>query len=161
MAPATATVSPTLTGADTGGAPADDLLAEGTLVFVRAFDAWARRTALAAGGDSLARLRLLHILSIAGPQKMADLAAHLEVTPRNITTLVDALEGAGQVRRTSHPSDRRVTMIELGDASGAVDDQMAVLRASVSDLFAEVDPADVAAFERVLATVLPRLAPGG
>jgi DNA-binding MarR family transcriptional regulator len=47
--------------------------------------------------------------------KMADLAEALEVTPRNITALVDALEAGGLVRRGGHASDRRVTLVELTD----------------------------------------------
>ncbi len=135
----------------------EELLAEATLVFVRAFDAWARRAALAAGGDTLPRLRLLYTLATEGPQRMADLAAHLEVTPRNITALVDGLEAANMVRRTAHPTDRRVTLVEIVDRTGAAELQMDVLRASVADLFTGVDPDDRDAFERVLATVLPRL----
>lgn len=42
-----------------------------------------------------------------------ELAAELKVTPRNVTTLIDALEETGFVRRTAHPTDRRAVVIVL------------------------------------------------
>lgn len=50
---------------------------------------------------------------------MADLAARLEVVPRAVTTLVDALEESGDVRRVPDPASRRVIRIELTDAGRA------------------------------------------
>ena len=47
---------------------------------------------------------------------MADLAERLEVVPRAVTTLVDALEAHGAVRRVPDPANRRVIRIELTDA---------------------------------------------
>lgn len=49
------------------------------------------------------------------PPRMADLAERLEVVPRAVTTLVDALEANGAVRRVPDQSNRRVTRIELTD----------------------------------------------
>jgi DNA-binding MarR family transcriptional regulator len=59
------------------------------------------------------RMRLLGVLYCNGPQTMAALGEELGVTRRNITTLVDAVEAEGQVRRCPHPSDRRSTIVEL------------------------------------------------
>jgi DNA-binding MarR family transcriptional regulator len=64
-------------------------------------------------GVSPARIRLLGVLHCKGPQIMCSLGDELGVTARNVTTLVDALEGEGMVRRTAHPSDRRATVVEL------------------------------------------------
>ncbi|WP_030664045.1 MarR family winged helix-turn-helix transcriptional regulator [Streptomyces rimosus] len=47
------------------------------------------------------------------PPRMADLAARLEVVPRAVTTLVDALEAKDTVRRVPDPANRRVVRIEL------------------------------------------------
>jgi DNA-binding MarR family transcriptional regulator len=44
---------------------------------------------------------------------MSDLGVKLGVTPRNVTKLVDALEGEGLLRRVPHPSDRRATLLEV------------------------------------------------
>lgn len=49
------------------------------------------------------------------PPRMADLAARLEVVPRAVTTLVDALEAKDAVRRVPDPANRRVIRIELTD----------------------------------------------
>ncbi len=44
---------------------------------------------------------------------MADLAAQLGISARNMTALADALEAAQLVVRRPHPSDRRAILIEL------------------------------------------------
>lgn len=44
---------------------------------------------------------------------MSSLSEELVVTRRNVTALVDALEAEGLVRRVSHPTDRRATVVEL------------------------------------------------
>ncbi|WP_413796679.1 MarR family winged helix-turn-helix transcriptional regulator [Streptomyces iranensis] len=49
------------------------------------------------------------------PPRMADLARRLEVVPRAVTTLVDALEAHGSVRRVPDPTNRRVVRVELTD----------------------------------------------
>ncbi|MGW8552207.1 MarR family winged helix-turn-helix transcriptional regulator [Streptomyces tubercidicus] len=64
-----------------------------------------------------AQSRLLRIVAHYGdtPPRMADLAERLEVVPRAVTTLVDALETQGAVRRVPDPANRRVIRIELTD----------------------------------------------
>ncbi|KUN88985.1 MarR family transcriptional regulator [Streptomyces bungoensis] len=63
-----------------------------------------------------AQSRLLRTLAHCdSPPRMADLAERLEVVPRAVTTLVDALEASGKVRRMPDPANRRVTRIELTD----------------------------------------------
>lgn len=64
-------------------------------------------------GMSSARARLLWTLLARGTTSMRDLADRLEVTPRTITGLVDSLEADGWVRRGTHSTDRRVTLISL------------------------------------------------
>ncbi|MBC3991707.1 MarR family transcriptional regulator [Streptomyces sp. AC563] len=72
-------------------------------------------------GITPAQARLLRTVALydAEPPRMADLAARLEVVPRAVTTLVDALEANGVVRRVPDPSNRRVIRIELTDAGRA------------------------------------------
>ncbi|GGU49889.1 MarR family transcriptional regulator [Streptomyces albospinus] len=64
-----------------------------------------------------AQSRLLRIVDHyrGTPPRMADLAERLEVVPRAVTTLVDALEANGAVRRVPDPANRRVVRIELTD----------------------------------------------
>ena len=132
-------------------------LADSTMEFVKAFDTWVRKASVDTSGESVARLRLLYELHCNGPRKMAELADTLGVTPRNITALVDALEEEQQVRRVAHPSDRRITMIEISGGATAVQDGMDGLRSAVADLFSDVDEADRSAFERVLQAIAPKL----
>ncbi|MFJ4439364.1 MarR family winged helix-turn-helix transcriptional regulator [Streptomyces sp. NPDC088923] len=67
-------------------------------------------------GITPAQSRLLRAVTVfPEPPRMADLATRLDVVPRAITTLVDALEASDRVRRVPDPANRRVTRIELTD----------------------------------------------
>ena len=89
------------------------------------------------GGLSYERMRLLGaLLWSEGPLIMSGLGSMLGVTPRNVTKLVDALEGEGMVERRPHPTDRRATLIGLTErgkekAGGEWDER----RAAASELF--------------------------
>lgn len=135
-------------------------LADATIEFSTTFEAWVRRISLESAGESVARLRLLYELHCNGSQKMADLADKLGTTPRNVTALVDGLEAEHQVRRVGHPTDRRVTMIELTGGAEAIEAQMETLRLRVAGLFDGVSAADLAAFARVLTQVRAGVAGG-
>jgi DNA-binding MarR family transcriptional regulator len=82
-------------------------------IFHPAYLRWVGRCA-AGAGMSQARLRVMEALQ-EGPQSMSALKERLGVSATNITGLVDGLEADGLVCRTSHPSDRRVTLISLTD----------------------------------------------
>ena len=63
------------------------------------------------------RVQLLWMLGLGGPVTQRELATVLDVTPRNVTGLVDGLAASGHVTREPHPTDRRailVTPTELG-----------------------------------------------
>src|ERR1700752_3249235 len=47
---------------------------------------------------------------------MTQLSAALDVPPRRVTALVDALSEDGLVERYAHPTERRSVIIELTDA---------------------------------------------
>src|SRR3954468_6540421 len=81
------------------------------------FPAWTKwlRTTLHQSGVTPARVRLLAVLADGPSVTMTALSKALHVSPRNITTLVDALESEQLVRRVNHPTDRRATIIELTD----------------------------------------------
>ena len=132
-------------------------LADATVEFVLAFDTWMQKASMANAGESVARLRLLYELHCNGPRKMTDLADALGVTPRNVTALVDALEGEGMLRRAQHPTDRRVTMIEMTGGAATVDQRFSALRNAVGDLFRDVGSEDRAAFARVMEQVRRRV----
>ncbi|HEV3376081.1 MAG TPA: MarR family transcriptional regulator, partial [Thermoleophilaceae bacterium] len=132
-------------------------MAAATMHFVKAFDGWVRRASVAQAGESVPRLQLLYELHCNGPRKMADLADTLGVTPRAVTTLVDALEGEDLVKRRAHPTDRRITMIDITGDGSKVEQQFAAFQQSVLDLFADLDEADAAAMQRVFQAVLKRM----
>jgi DNA-binding MarR family transcriptional regulator len=135
-------------GADVADAMAD---------FFSTFRRW-RRT-LIGDASSYSRMRLLCELDRDGPQRMADLASALDVTPRNVTTLVDGLEREGIVRRRPHPTDRRATVIELTDsARGAVERSMRH-EAAIRELFEKLAPADRATLIRLIGDLESRMRP--
>lgn len=87
-----------------------------------------------------ARLRLLRVLHARGPQIMSALGEQLDVTPRNVTVLVDGLEAEGLATRTPHPDDRRATIVELTPAGRAlVDEHFEAHLQEVSRLFGCLD----------------------
>ena len=121
--------------------PDPRLVGGATMAFVKAFDAWMRRSSVARTGESVPRLQLLYELHCNGPRKMANLADTLGVTPRSITALVDGLESEDLVRRTPHPTDRRVTMVEITGGESTVEAQFEAFEKALAGLFADV-PAD-------------------
>lgn len=81
------------------------------------------------------RVQVLWTLGLTGPSTQRALATALEVTPRNITGLVDGLVGSGHVTREAHPSDRRATLVTPTDLGA---DTIRDLRASHQDLAQEL-----------------------
>jgi DNA-binding MarR family transcriptional regulator len=124
-------------------------LATAAASFADTWHRWSSRQAVAAGAN-VTRLRLLHLVRCHGPQKMADLADSLDVTPRSVTALVDGLEGEGLVRRVGHATDRRVTLVELACDGERVADQMANYRASLATLFDNMPEGDRQTLLRLL-----------
>ena len=66
-------------------------------------------------GLTFARYELLTLLSFTrhGALPMAKASARLQVHPTSVTNAVDRLEQAGLVARTSHPTDGRMTLVEI------------------------------------------------
>jgi DNA-binding MarR family transcriptional regulator len=105
------------------------------------------------------RLHLLWQLGVSGPCTQRALADALEVTPRNITGLVDGLVESGHVTREPHPTDRRATLVTPTPAGAAF---LTRLRASHADLaeqvFGDMTPRQLATFSRGLDETLERFA---
>ena len=133
-----------------------EALAVAASTFAGAFDHWSSRMAAEAGA-SVPRLRLLYQVHCRGPQKMADLAEGLAVTPRNVTALVDGLEADGLVRRIPHSTDRRVTLVELTCNSDRVATQFGMYQASVAGLFAEMTDDERRTLLRLLGALHDRM----
>jgi DNA-binding MarR family transcriptional regulator len=104
------------------------------------------------------RVHLLWVLQHAGPSTQQTLASLCEVTPRNITALVDALEKSGHVRRTPHPSDRRAVLVELAPTAVDTMAQMQLEHTQLNEaLLGVIAPDDRAAVERGLTAVAAHL----
>ncbi|WP_161606102.1 MarR family winged helix-turn-helix transcriptional regulator [Microlunatus speluncae] len=113
---------------------------------------------LGQAGLTPARTHLLMELHQRGPVTQQTLAAALQVSPRNVTSLVDGLVESGHATRERHPDDRRaflVTLTELGaTAAAAMDRDHAQL---ARDLFGSLPADDRAAAARTLAHAEERL----
>jgi DNA-binding MarR family transcriptional regulator len=109
-------------------------------------------------GLGFARGRVLWALRESGPVLMRGLSEALQISPRTVTGLVDALEADGWVTRSPHPTDRRATIISLTPAAAAT---MARLSDSyqelASELLGDVPPAELSAFRDVIITLEERL----
>ena len=112
------------------------------------------RSSVQEGDITYPRMRLLYVLHCYGPQIMSGLSEQLGVSPRNITTLVDALERDGMVKRVAHPTDRRAIFIEL-TAQGS-ENIAAVYEAHrnvASTLFEELSQSDQQDLIRLLGSI--------
>lgn len=103
-------------------------------------------------GITPAQARLLRTLAHCGePPRMADLAHRLDVVPRAVTTLVDALEAQELVRRVPDPHNRRVIRIELCERGGqAVLDLRRARRTAAAELLGPLDDGQRAALAALL-----------
>ena len=109
-------------------------------------------------GLTLARTHLLWELHLRGPVKQRELAAALDVSPRNVTALVDALVASDHVAREAHPSDRRAFLIMLTSAGREVAQRMAEGRRQLAaHLMNDLPARDRAATARVLEQAVIRL----
>ncbi|MEW2523836.1 MarR family transcriptional regulator [Streptomyces sp. NPDC047071] len=118
----------------------DGLLAEQLLRLTRRLHRIQKRH-LEPIGITPAQSRLLRTLAhYETPPRMADLAQRLEVVPRAVTSLVDALEASGRVRRAPDPTNRRVIRIELTDGGHeALRKLHGARRAAAEDILAPLD----------------------
>jgi DNA-binding MarR family transcriptional regulator len=106
---------------------------------------------MAHAGTTPARARLLMTLQCQGSCKMTDLSAHLAVTPRSVTKLVDGLEVEGLLAREPHPHDRRATIIRLTVEGMKVCKESALANhAAVTAIYERLSPADRQHLARIL-----------
>jgi DNA-binding MarR family transcriptional regulator len=88
------------------------------------------------------------------PPRMTELADRLGIVPRSLTTVIDALEEAGLVRREIDPRNRRAILLRLTDQGAAVRDSLReARRRAAEDLFAPLSADD----RKTLAGLLARL----
>src|SRR5579863_6169830 len=90
------------------------------------------------------------------PLRMTELADHLGIVPRSVTTVIDALEEAGLVRREIDPHNRRAIRLHLTDRGRAVrDDMHEARRGAAEDLFAPLSAADRTSLGHLLSQLDP------
>lgn len=105
-----------------------------------------------------ARAAVLWVVHGQGPSTQQAVARALQVSPRNVSGLVDALEGLGYVRREAHPEDRRAVLVALTPRAAQVMDAMAQEHADLDRRLREsVAPEDREAFARGLEAVVGTL----
>ena len=98
---------------------------------------------LASYDSSVPRARLLRAMVELGTPRMSDLADHLGLTARTITTAVDALERDGLLARRESPRDRRATLVELTPAGrGHIEEWQAFQRQLSEEVVAPLNPAE-------------------
>ena len=101
---------------------------------------------LAPLGLTPAQARALRIITRGaeeGPLRMTELADRLDIVPRSLTTVVDALEEAGLVRREIDPRNRRAILLRLTERGEAVrGDLRLARRRAAEDLFAPLSAGD-------------------
>lgn len=89
---------------------------------------------LAPLGLTPAQERALRVITRSDePLRMTELADRLGVVPRSVTTVIDALEQAGLVRRAVDPANRRAIRLHLTDAGLAVREEMRQARRQASE----------------------------
>jgi DNA-binding MarR family transcriptional regulator len=136
---------------------ADGLLGEQLLRLTRRVHRIQKRHLEKCGlGITPAQSRLLRVLAqYPSPPSMADLARHLEVVPRAVTTLVDGLEASGAVRRAPDSGNRRVIRIELTDGGRrALKELRGARRSAVEEILAPLEARQREALGRLLSVLL-------
>lgn len=97
-------------------------------------------------GLTIARYTVLRMLVSADGQRlpMTAIGLNLNVSPTNVTKLVDNLERDGYVRRANHSNDKRRLWIELlPEGAAAVEDAYPVLMGHVTNNWADFKPEDL------------------
>jgi DNA-binding MarR family transcriptional regulator len=101
---------------------------------------------LAPLGLTPAQARALRIITRSEdgePLRMTELAERLGIVPRSVTTVVDALEEAGLVRREIDPRNRRAILLRLTErGEGAREDLRQARRRAAEELFGPLSAED-------------------
>jgi len=109
-------------------------------------------------GLTPSRAHLLWELHERGPSTQRVLAEALDVSPRNVTGLVDGLVATGFVTREPHPTDRRATLVCFTAHGEHIAKQFDDGRDELAEvLFAGMSERRLAGLEKGLGPVLERL----
>ena len=109
------------------------------------------------GGIGYEHMRLLQSLNLGGPAIMREMGDKLQITPRNMTAMVDQLEEAGLVARRPHPADRRATLLELTTAGKDTANQALLPRfIAMGEIFDQFTPSEQQRFYSALGRLIDR-----
>lgn len=124
--------------------------------FTQAFQRWVGSTDC--DGLTYPRMRILEALHCQGPSKLKSLADLVGMSARNLTVLADGLEADGLARRVDHPTDRRITLLELTPKGRTAADESLMPRlAHLGQIFDDLTPTERRQFDDVLRAVLGRI----
>ena len=113
-----------------------------------------------AAGLSAPRLSALSVVIYRGPISLTELANAEGVTAPTMTRLVQALEKAGLVERSTDTTDNRVVRLRATPAGKQTLDIARARRlAALEELLAQLDPNDTALVERAVSKLEPLLRP--
>lgn len=114
---------------------------------------------LKAVGQTDARYAALAEIAACGEGMVQrDLSQRLGVEEPTVVRLLDALEAGGWVERRAHRLDRRAKVVTVTPAAQPVlDEAQAIVATLQQELFADVDPADLATCLRVLGELTRKL----
>lgn len=148
-------------GSEAGGeAAARQRLVQDTATFTRQYSRWVDAQARS-DGLRMPSLRVLERLHCQGPAMMRTLADELDLSPRNVTALVDALEADDLVVRRPHPTDRRATIVELTAAGLTAADALIAPRIlAMGSLFDVLDADECQVFTRAIQRLRDAMADG-
>lgn len=82
-----------------------------------------------------------------------ELATVLATDPPFVSVIIDDLEERGLVARTPHPTDRRAKMITVTPAGRGLADQAGRMLAAPPAALRALPPDDLAALDRIIATL--------
>ena len=109
--------------------PADPAAVDAVLTASRSLVAVATRSLGAAAEEvTIAQYRALVVLASRGPQRMADLAAALDVAPSTAGRMCDRLVRKGLIRRHRARADRRAVLVSVTAPGRLVVDQATARR---------------------------------
>jgi DNA-binding MarR family transcriptional regulator len=112
---------------------------------------------LAPLGVTYAQARTLRLVAEDGPMRMADLAARLEVVPRSVTTMVDALERTGLVARHTDRDDRRSVLVApTAEGRRLIERLDRARRQGAADVFGSLTPGERDKLLRLLGRLCER-----
>ena len=108
-------------------------------------------------GVTGAQWKVLFKLSLKPGIRQVELADMLDIEPITLTRILDRLQEAGLIERSSDPADRRAWRLHVtAKAKPLVAKLRAIADEMTADAFAGIDPKDIQTTRQVLALVRER-----